>query len=362
MRLRTWAIVGMTVWGMAAAGPVHAASRPACTITGTPGADVLRGTPGADVICGGRGNDVIFGGDGDDVLRGGRGRDVLYGQGGADSLYTGPGPGDVLRGGRGHDYLDARDGAPFDLLRGGPGENMCVADAEDHRRGCVHALVAGDAEAAPILLYHVIGVRPAGAPFPELYVPPRVFVAQMNELARLGDHVVTLQELYDHWHGAPLPSRPVVVSFDDGFRNQYTRALPILRRHGWVGTLNLIVAHLHEGTYGLGPREVRHMIADGWEVDSHTLTHPSLPTLDAADLQHEVAGSRHELHALFGIPLDFFCYPYGAYDAAVIDATRRAGYLGATTTNSGKATPAELFTMPRIRVTAATGFGKPPRP
>ena len=231
--------------------------------------------------------------------------------------------------GAGNDYLDARDGAPFDLLRGGPGENMCVADAEDHRRGCVHALVAGDAEAAPILLYHVIGVRPAGAPFPELYVP-------LAGVRRPDERAGAPRRSCGHVAGALRPlarraaavAKPVVVSFDDGFRNQYTRALPILRRHGWVGTLNLIVAHLHEGTYGLGPREVRHMIADGWEVDSHMLTHPSLPTLDAADLQHEVAGSRHQLHALFGIPLDFFCYPYGAYDAAVIDATRRAGYRG----------------------------------
>jgi peptidoglycan/xylan/chitin deacetylase (PgdA/CDA1 family) len=347
-----------SVWYASAAAPAGATSRLACTITGTSGRDVLRGTPGNDVICGRQGDDIIFGGGGRDVLRGGRGRDILYGQDGADTLLAGPGAGDELHGERGNDYLDARDGAPFDLLRGGQGENMCVADAEDHRRGCRHPLVAGLGEAVPILLYHVIGDRPPGAPFPQLYVPERVFAAQMNELAHRGDHVITLQELYDHWHGAPLPSKPVVVSFDDGFRNQYTRAMPTLKRHGWVGTLNLILAHLHEGTYGLGPREVVHMIDDGWEVDSHTLTHPNLPSLGPAQLQHEVAGSRHELHALFGIPVNFFCYPGGAYDATVIAATERAGYAGATTTNPGDATPfAGLYTLPRIHVTAATVFG-----
>lgn len=347
-----------SLWCLWAAAPAVAAPRAACTITGTSGPDVLRGTPGDDVICGQRGNDTIYGGGGNDVLRGGRGRDILYGQDGADALYAGPGRGDALHGARGNDYLDARDGAPFDLLRGGQGENMCVADAEDHRRGCRHPLVASLGEAVPILLYHVIGNRPAGAPFPQLYVPAAVFAAQMNELAHLGDHVVTLQELYDHWHGAPLPSRPVVVSFDDGFRNQYTRALPTLRRHGWVGTLNLILAHLHEGTYGLGPREVASMIGDGWEVDSHTLTHPNLPSLDPAQLQREVAGSRHALHTLFEIPVNFFCYPAGAYNTAVIAATERAGYLGATTTNPGNATPsAGLYTLPRIHVTAGTSFG-----
>lgn len=300
---------------------------------------------------------MSFGGRGRDVLRGGRGRDILYGQEGADALYAGPGRGDELHGEQGNDYLDARDGVPFDLLRGGQGENMCVADAEDHRRGCRHPLVASLGEAVPILLYHVIGDRPPGAPFSQLYVPASVFAAQMNELAHLGDHVVTLQELYDHWHGAPLPSKPVVVSFDDGFRNQYTRALPTLHRHGWAGTLNLTLAHLHEGTYGLGPREVARMIGDGWEVDSHTLTHPNLPSLSPTQLQHEVAGSRHELHALFGVPVNFFCYPGGAYNETVIAATESAGYAGATTTNPGNATPANLYTMARIHVTAATTFG-----
>jgi peptidoglycan/xylan/chitin deacetylase (PgdA/CDA1 family) len=349
-----------SLWCVSAAHPVGAASRAACTIIGTSGPDVLRGTPGGDVICGQQGDDIIFGNGGKDILRGGRGRDVLYGQDGTDSLYAGPGRGDELHGGSGNDYLDARDGAPFDLLRGGKGENMCVADAEDHRSGCRRPLAAGLGEAVPILLYHVIGNRPAGAPFPELYVPVAVFDAQMKELARLGDHVVTLQELYDHWHGAPLPPRPVVVSFDDGFRDQYTKALPTLRRHGWVGTLNLIVAHLHEGTYGLGPREVGHMIGDGWEVDSHTLTHPNLTSLGPSQLASEVGGSRHELHVLFGIPVNFFCYPEGAYDSAVIAATRAAGYAGATTTNPGKATPADFYTMDRIHVLATTTFGAGP--
>lgn len=170
--------VASALWCLFAAPSAGAASRPACTITGTPGRDVLRGTSGDDVICGQQGDDIIYGGGGNDVLRGGRGRDLLYGQDGADALYAGLGSGDELHGARGADYLDARDGAPFDLLRGGQGENMCLADAEDHRRGCNHPLVAANASAVPILMYHVIGARPAGAPFPQLYVPVSVFVAR----------------------------------------------------------------------------------------------------------------------------------------------------------------------------------------
>ena len=345
---------GSAAFAFGRADVATAAGHP-CSVRGTNGDDVLRGTAGDDVICAARGNDVLFGGGGRDVLRGGRGNDRLYGQGGADVLLAGRGPSDLLRGGRGWDTLESRDNSPFDDVRGGRGTNLCVVDAEDHRRGCGHPLV--DADAVPILTYHVVGDRPPGAPFPDLYVPVSVFARQMNQLARLGDHVVTLQEVYDHWHGAPLPSRPVVVSFDDGFRNHYTKALPILRRHGWAGTLNLVLQHLHEGTYGLGLRQVRRMIAAGWEVDSHTLTHAYLPGLTTAQLEREVSGSRHALHALFHIPVNFLCYPYGAYSSAVITTARRAGYLGATTTQPGRATPSSPFALPRIHVSATTSFG-----
>ena len=336
--------------------PDRAAAAVACTIVGTPGQDVLHGTSGDDVICGMGGSDVIDGGAGNDVLRGGSGRDALYGQGGADHLVAGDGTGDVLRGGPGWDHLDARDDGPSDLIRGGGGRNLCVADAEDHRSGCDHRLVPADATAVPILMYHVIARRPAGAPFPELYVPRAVFAAQMRTLATNGYHVVTLQEVYDHWHGAPLPRRPVVVSFDDGFRNQYTHALPILSAYGWAGTLNLAVTHLHEGSYGLGPRQVAAMINAGWEIDSHTMTHAHLPSLGAATLWREVAGSRSYLHATFHVPIHSFCYPYGAYSTSVVAAVRRAGYLLATTTEPGLATPAAAFTLPRVRVTAQTSL------
>jgi peptidoglycan/xylan/chitin deacetylase (PgdA/CDA1 family) len=96
------------------------------------------------------------------------------------------------------------------------------------------------------------------------------------------------------------------------------------------------------------------MINAGWEIDSHTMTHAHLPSLGPATLWHEVAGSRAYLHAAFHVPIHSFCYPYGAYTTSVITAVRRAGYLLATTTQPGLATPAAAFTLPRIRVTTQT--------
>jgi peptidoglycan/xylan/chitin deacetylase (PgdA/CDA1 family) len=203
----------------------------------------------------------------------------------------------------------------------------------------------------PVLMYHAIGTPPVGAPFPELFVAASLFRAQMAALAAAGYHPVTLDRVWQAWHGrAGLPRRPVVLSFDDGYRGDFGVAMPALRRRGWPGVLNLLVANLHRKGWGLRTWMVRRMVANGWEVASHTLTHPDLNTVSPAQLWREVHGSRLVLQRLFHVPVDFFCYPYGDFDAAVIAAVRRAGYAGATTTLPGLARPSQPDTLRRIRV------------
>ena len=209
----------------------------------------------------------------------------------------------------------------------------------------------------PILMYHVIAAPTAGAPFPQLFVQPRDFSAEMRDLARRGYHGVTLDQVYDYWHrGVALPRRPVVVSFDDGYLSHYTRALPVLKALHWPGVLNLLLEN-GPPRGDLTAQMIRPLIAGGWEIDSHTLTHVDLTTVGAAQLRREVADSRRELRHRFGVPVDFFCYPSGRYDATVVAAVRRAGYRGATTTNPGLARPGQLYTLDRIRINGSDGVG-----
>jgi peptidoglycan/xylan/chitin deacetylase (PgdA/CDA1 family) len=107
------------------------------------------------------------------------------------------------------------------------------------------------------------------------------------------------------------------------------------------------------GPGGLTAREVRGLIASGWEIDSHTLTHPDLTTLPAVALRHELVGSRAEIRRRFGQPADFFCYPSGRYDARVEAAVRAAGYRAATTVQEGYAVGSQPFALKRIRVNGA---------
>ena len=210
-------------------------------------------------------------------------------------------------------------------------------------------------------MYHVIAPTPAGAAFPDLFVRPSDFAGQMRWLAAHGFHAVTLHQVYTYWlRGTPLPAQPIVLTFDDGTLGQHTHALPVLRKLHWPGVLNLKVNAV-KSKYTLPAWRVHDMLAAGWELDAHTITHPDLTHVDDARLWQEVHGSRVELQHLFHVPVDFFCYPSGRYDARVIAAVRRAGYLGATTTNYGLARPADPYTLSRVRIDGSdgvTGFAR----
>ncbi len=203
----------------------------------------------------------------------------------------------------------------------------------------------------PILEYHVLGSPPTDAPYPELYVSRPDFHRQMNWLDAHGYEAVTLEQVQAAWYdGGPLPPKPVVVSFDDGYRPQFTYALPELRRHGWAGVLNLKA----EGS-DLYDSNVRAMLAAGWELASHTIDHADLTTLDAAALRREVTGSREMLRRRYGVPVANFCYPAGQFDPAVVAAVEAAGYTGATTQIPGDADRQAPYELARYEILGSSG-------
>ena len=214
---------------------------------------------------------------------------------------------------------------------------------------------AANVQPVPILMYHVLADPLPGAAYPDLFVRPAHFTAQMTWLAQRGFHAVTLDTVWRAWHGrGQLPKRPIVLSFDDGYRSHVGVALPVLRSHGWPGVLNLAWHNL--GTNGLRPRGVRRLIHAGWEIDAHSLTHPDLTAVGDAQLVDEVSGSRRVIRKTFHVPVDFFCYPAGRYDARVIAAVQRAGYFGATSTESGLARPSDPYTLDRVRINGNDGL------
>jgi peptidoglycan/xylan/chitin deacetylase (PgdA/CDA1 family) len=212
---------------------------------------------------------------------------------------------------------------------------------------CGSGAAAAPASHVPILEFHVIGDPAPGAPNPGLYDSRATFRAQIAWLALQGYHAVTLDALYRSWRTAgwlALPGRPIVLTFDDGYPQDVSVALPVLRARHWPAVLNLQIGNL-------APARVRQLLAAGWEIDAHTFTHPDLTRVDAAQLRREVAGSRKWIQSVFGAPANFFCYPFGRYDPRVVAAVRRAGYVGAETQTPGDASPTDgMYRLHRIEM------------
>jgi peptidoglycan/xylan/chitin deacetylase (PgdA/CDA1 family) len=209
----------------------------------------------------------------------------------------------------------------------------------------------------PILTYHVIAAPPPGAPFPGLYVTPTEFSAQVQALKDAGWHAVTLDQVEGYWRrGVPLgPGKPVVLTFDNGYQSQYTQALPVLRSVGWVADENIQLTGLPPSQGGLSQQQVRGLVSAGWELDTQGISHADLITLDAGQLQEQVADARRIIQQRYHVPIHWFCYPSGHYDATVIAAVKAAGFTGSTTVVSGWASPREdPYRLPRLRVLGGT--------
>ena len=197
----------------------------------------------------------------------------------------------------------------------------------------------------PFLVYHALGPAPAGAPFPGLYVSFGDFKSEMAWLHGHGYQAVTIDEVMKAWyHHGTLPAKPIVITFDNGYPEQVGFAPHVMARYGWPGVLNEITEN------HLTPRQIWPIIHMGWEVDSHSLTHPELTTATPAELWAQVHQSRVYLQKTFHIPSNSFCYPSSHYNAAVIADVKRAGYTNAVTEGDAYATSADPYLLPRFEI------------
>ena len=178
----------------------------------------------------------------------------------------------------------------------------------------------------PILLYHHIAADTSGNPY---YVAPAQFEAQMAWLWERGYQTISVAQLVDALEqGADLPVCPIILTFDDGNADVYTQAFPIMQRWGYTGTLYLVVKYLDQPGF-LRSEQVQALLAAGWDVGSHSFSHPNLAELDGERLRREIDGSREELMRRFNSVVDSFAYPYGVFSRRALRWVARAGYRAA---------------------------------
>ncbi|MGI8687539.1 MAG: polysaccharide deacetylase family protein [Thermomicrobiales bacterium] len=218
----------------------------------------------------------------------------------------------------------------------------------------------------PVLMYHYIRVNPVASDRLGygLSVTPADFAAQMDWLVKNGYHTVFPSELTAAMtQRAPLPTKPIVLTFDDGYRDFYDQAWPVLKQYGLKSSSAVITNFADKGDQGdllfMNWNMIRELDRSGMvEIASHTQSHPDLTKMSTGQRWAEISQSKEVIEQKLGHPCAAFVYPSGRYNDATLADTKRAGYQIAFTTNDGKVrTPQDtgvILQLPRVRVAGGT--------
>lgn len=207
----------------------------------------------------------------------------------------------------------------------------------------------------PILMYHYISAAPdsSDAIRVDLSVSPATFREHLQYLRAAGYETITLRDLVMALQtGAPLPEKPILLTFDDGYRDAYTEAFPALLDAGFVGTFFLLTQPVDaENPAYVTWDQVIEMHAAGMEMQSHGYTHVDLRARSVDYLVWQMLGSKEAIEKRTGETVRFFCYPSGRYDELAIQVLRSANYWAAVTTHQGADHSSDsLFELERLRV------------
>jgi peptidoglycan/xylan/chitin deacetylase (PgdA/CDA1 family) len=212
----------------------------------------------------------------------------------------------------------------------------------------------------PILMYHKVERLNRRSTVQGHYVSPKLFKRQMAVLSAMGFTAIPLSSLYKT--GVKLPRKPIVITFDDGYVNFLTNALPVLKNYRFVATV-FLVANQVGGTNEWDTKEgdVEEPLMDlsqilrakeaGIEFGSHTLDHADLPAVSSEEAWHQIEGSKKKLEEILSCEVDAFCYPYGRKTPDICEMVKRAGYRVACSTEKGLNTEyTNHFALRRINV------------
>jgi len=206
----------------------------------------------------------------------------------------------------------------------------------------------------PILMYHYIRQPPsmkADWLGYKLSVSPADFAAQVDFLWANGYHAVDLNDVRAYFAGKePLPSKPVVITFDDGYADLFTTAFPILTEHHFKAVAYVVSGYVGWPGY-LTSGQVLQLDHHGIEVASHTVDHSDLARSSAGSAMRELVDSKRWLEQLVGHPVLDFAYPSGKFSPQVVAEVQRAGYDTAVTTmDSVEHSRADRYLWTRVRV------------
>jgi peptidoglycan/xylan/chitin deacetylase (PgdA/CDA1 family) len=218
----------------------------------------------------------------------------------------------------------------------------------------------------PILMYHYISAPPSQTDRIRvgLSVPPDMFDAQLKLLADNGFHTIGLYDLYIYLAtGRELPARPIVLTFDDGYIDNYQNAFPLLQKYGLTGTFFILTGRADAGDPAyLSWDMIDQMSQAGMDMQLHAKEHVDLRGRSFDSLVWEIIGGRQSIEAHTEKPVIFMAYPSGKYDSAVLNFLAKTNFWAAVTTEPGHThTLDRILTLPRVRIAgqlSLKGFAK----
>ncbi|MFZ5897694.1 MAG: polysaccharide deacetylase family protein [Bacillota bacterium] len=224
-------------------------------------------------------------------------------------------------------------------------------------------LPAPSDQGVPVLMYHKISPDPKAGGY-GLRVTPREFAWQMNYLTSQGFTTISPHDLERAlYESAPLPPKPILITFDDGYRDNYLYALPVLKELGMQATVFVVAGAIGKTNFfdaGSQPpnaimnwEEIRTMERAGITIGSHTLTHPHLTRISTEEARRQIVEAKRVLEKGLGHEVRYFCYPYGDYNPTIEALVGEAGYTLSFTCDQGRVTTDERrpLALKRLRVT-----------
>lgn len=212
------------------------------------------------------------------------------------------------------------------------------------------ATMVADSEAGTkvmVLNYHKVDNT-----FISLAVRPDDFAYQMKYLHDNGYHTISPDELYESLAGSgELPDNPVLITFDDGYLDNYTNAYPILKKYGFKATVFVITSFLGKDKNYMTWEQAREMDANGISIESHTVDHKSMTDLTDEQLRMELVESKKKAEEELGHPVDYMAYPTGTYNLHIAEMVKEAGYKAAFTIKYGNVDKASnIYALERVPI------------
>ena len=185
-----------------------------------------------------------------------------------------------------------------------------------------------------------------------LSVLPKDFDAQMAYLKENGYHTITPDELYQSLNGdLELPENPVLITFDDGYEDNYKYAYPILKKYDFKATIFVVTSFLGVYNNYLTWDQAKELEENGISIESHTVTHKSMTELSDDQLRAELVNSKKAIEDRLGKKVDYIAYPTGTYNLHIAELVREAGYKAAFTIKYGNVDKASnIYALERVPV------------